>query len=256
MKDWQNYIWYLYLLWWTCVPKTTKRRRVWRKLICTCITNLDPSKPPCDRGQSIVCWKRGRVADMLSKKRDRFLRVVDKQETMNGDGEDPETWLSRAGSQCLRYWEWWLSPVRRRVAGHVWSVRHHMSIPNCRDPWNRRDSGVNARAFVRRAHRWQEDDDEEEEGVRIERTRRERIIMNYMGLSEGLNQWGVSRPIKILWPTSVFFSFNSLQFLVILQNLPNFVWLIKIWGSPSFSQPKISVSKSTPSWPLALCSPT
>jgi len=92
---------------------------------------------------------------MLSKKRDRFLRVVDKQETMNGDGK--------------------------------------------------------------------EDDDEEEEGVRIERTRRERIIMNYMGLSEGLNQWGVSRPIKIVWPTSVFFSFNSLQFLVILQNLPNFV---------------------------------
>jgi len=36
----------------------------------------------------------------------------------------PEVWLSRAGSQCLRYWERWLSPARRRVAAHVRSVRH------------------------------------------------------------------------------------------------------------------------------------
>jgi len=37
---------------------------------------------------------------------------------------DPETWLSRAGSQCVRCWERWLSPVRRRVAAHVRSIRH------------------------------------------------------------------------------------------------------------------------------------
>jgi len=36
----------------------------------------------------------------------------------------PEAWLSRAGSQCQRHWERWLSPARRRVATHVWSVRH------------------------------------------------------------------------------------------------------------------------------------
>jgi len=36
----------------------------------------------------------------------------------------PDAWLSRAGSQCLRYWELWLSPVRRRVAAHVQPVRH------------------------------------------------------------------------------------------------------------------------------------
>jgi len=36
----------------------------------------------------------------------------------------PEVWLSRAGSQCLRCWEIWLSPVRCRVAAHVRSVRH------------------------------------------------------------------------------------------------------------------------------------
>jgi len=36
----------------------------------------------------------------------------------------PEAWLSRAGSQCLRYWERWLSPARRRVAAHVRSIRH------------------------------------------------------------------------------------------------------------------------------------
>ena len=31
----------------------------------------------------------------------------------------------------------------------------HMSIPNCWDPWNRRDSDADMRAFVRRAHRLQ-----------------------------------------------------------------------------------------------------
>ena len=36
----------------------------------------------------------------------------------------PEAWLPRAGSQCLRCWERWLSPVRCRVAAHVQSVRH------------------------------------------------------------------------------------------------------------------------------------
>ena len=36
----------------------------------------------------------------------------------------PEAWLSRAGIQCVRCWERWLSPVRRRVAAHVRSVRH------------------------------------------------------------------------------------------------------------------------------------
>jgi len=36
----------------------------------------------------------------------------------------PEAWLSRAGSQCLRLWERWLSPARRRVAAHVRSVHH------------------------------------------------------------------------------------------------------------------------------------
>jgi len=36
----------------------------------------------------------------------------------------PEAWLSRAGSQCLRYWERWLSPARRWVAAHVRSVHH------------------------------------------------------------------------------------------------------------------------------------
>ena len=39
----------------------------------------------------------------------------------------PEVWLSRVGSQCPRCWERWLSPVspvRRRVAAHVRSVRH------------------------------------------------------------------------------------------------------------------------------------
>jgi len=35
----------------------------------------------------------------------------------------PEAWLSRAGSQCLRHWERWLSPARRQVAVHVRSVR-------------------------------------------------------------------------------------------------------------------------------------
>ena len=36
----------------------------------------------------------------------------------------PEAWLSRAGSQCLRHWERWLSPARRRVTAHVQFVRH------------------------------------------------------------------------------------------------------------------------------------
>jgi len=36
----------------------------------------------------------------------------------------PEDCVSRARSQCLRHWERWLSPARRRVAAHVWSVRH------------------------------------------------------------------------------------------------------------------------------------
>ena len=36
----------------------------------------------------------------------------------------PEAWLSRAGSQCQRHWERWLSPARRRVAAHVRSVCH------------------------------------------------------------------------------------------------------------------------------------
>jgi len=35
----------------------------------------------------------------------------------------PEAWLSRAGSQCQRHWERWLSPARR-VATHVRSVCH------------------------------------------------------------------------------------------------------------------------------------
>ena len=35
-----------------------------------------------------------------------------------------EAWLSRAGSQCLRHWERWLSPARYRVAAHVQSVLH------------------------------------------------------------------------------------------------------------------------------------
>jgi len=41
-----------------------------------------------------------------------------------GVSPGPEAWLSRAGSQCLRHWEGWLSPARRRVAAHVQSVRH------------------------------------------------------------------------------------------------------------------------------------
>ena len=36
----------------------------------------------------------------------------------------PKDWLFRAGSQCLRYCERWLSPVRRRAAVHVRFVRH------------------------------------------------------------------------------------------------------------------------------------
>jgi len=43
---------------------------------------------------------------------------------LQGQAPDPEAWLSRAGSQCLRCWERWLSPVRCRVAAHVRSVRH------------------------------------------------------------------------------------------------------------------------------------
>jgi len=41
----------------------------------------------------------------------------------------PETWLSRAGSQCLRCWERWMSPVRRRVAAHFRSV--HIARVRC-----------------------------------------------------------------------------------------------------------------------------
>ena len=36
----------------------------------------------------------------------------------------PEAWLSRAGSQCLRCWERWLSPACCRVASQVQSVGH------------------------------------------------------------------------------------------------------------------------------------
>jgi len=57
----------------------------------------------------------------------------------------PEAWLSRAGSQCVRYWERWLSPVRRQVARmfglfaiHVsdaWSycvtIHSCVAIPHC-----------------------------------------------------------------------------------------------------------------------------
>jgi len=43
-------------------------------------------------------------------------------------------WLSRAGSQCLRHWERWLSLARRRVAAHVWSVRHARVDPELSDP--------------------------------------------------------------------------------------------------------------------------
>jgi len=40
----------------------------------------------------------------------------------------PEAWLSRAGSQCVRCWERWLSPVRRRVAAHVRSMRCETAV--------------------------------------------------------------------------------------------------------------------------------
>ena len=39
----------------------------------------------------------------------------------------PEAWLSRAGSQCLRWWERWMSPVRCRVAAHVHPFAMHVS---------------------------------------------------------------------------------------------------------------------------------
>ena len=40
----------------------------------------------------------------------------------------PETWLSRAGRQYQRHWERWLSPVRRRVFAHVWSVSRSLEL--------------------------------------------------------------------------------------------------------------------------------
>jgi len=46
------------------------------------------------------------------------------QSEEKGFSPGPEAWLSRAGSQCLRCWERWLSPARRRVTAHVRSVRH------------------------------------------------------------------------------------------------------------------------------------
>jgi len=50
----------------------------------------------------------------------------------------PRALLSRAGSQCLKHWERWFRPGRRRVAVHVQSIRHARDDPGLSGSWKSR----------------------------------------------------------------------------------------------------------------------